>query len=251
MIAGYLQDGPEGKFYYRMVDNVLSRDKNWVRWKIESCPPITKDPTPTEEYMSARSGAKRAFANKRIRATPMGAADTSFLSDTQNINNLETLRNPPKTPDTQAYLKEIGNIDLDLEMAGKEEAADLVQRRAVKTWNLLRIAAKSKLALFSEVDETKTLGKLGEESSGPAKVSQAGETGGTKDVEMEGDAAVASSGAGGNGEARLETAPESGVKVTSSAEGEEGVANEDYATRERTVEETHETKDSGVISMEV
>jgi THO complex subunit 1 len=79
-IADYLQDGPEGKFYYRMVDTVLSRDKNWVRWKMESCPPIAKSPVTGEAYEQASVQARAACTSKRIRATPMGALDLSFLS---------------------------------------------------------------------------------------------------------------------------------------------------------------------------
>jgi len=174
-IASYLQEGSDGKFYYRMVDNVLSRDKNWVRWKVESCPPITKDPIPTDEYLKARSDAKRTFANKRIRPTPMGALDLSFLSDTQNFNSLDKLRKPLKIPSTQACLKEISSIDLDLEMAEKDEAAVLVQQRAVKTWNLLRVAAKSKLAIFGEVDELTGLERLGEDEIAASKESRESE----------------------------------------------------------------------------
>lgn len=170
-IASYLQEGPDGKFYYRMVDNVLSREKNWVRWKVESCPAITKDPIATEDYLSARSDAKRAFANKRIRPTPMGALDLSFLSDTQNLNNLDKLRHPPKNPSIQTCLKDISGLDLDLEMAGKDEETALRAAKAVKTWNLLRIASKSRLGVFGDVDE-KSLDKLGEDITEATKDAQ-------------------------------------------------------------------------------
>lgn len=192
-IVSYLQDGPEGKFYYRMVDNVLARDKNWVHWKIESCPPITKDPTPTEEYLGARNSVKRSFASKRIRARVMGALDLSFLSDTQNYNNLDKLRKPPSVPSTQTYLKEISEIDLDLEMAGKDEAPMLVQQRAVKTWNVLRISAKARLAQFGQVDEAKSLELLGKDMSA---VPQEGEVLGEKDTDVGGDTAVGETGVG-------------------------------------------------------
>ena len=32
-IADYLKQGAEGPYFYRMVETVLSRDKNWVRWR--------------------------------------------------------------------------------------------------------------------------------------------------------------------------------------------------------------------------
>jgi len=157
-ISSYLQEGSEGKFYYRMVDNVLSRDKNWVKWKVESCPLIEKPPTTTEAYLSARNGAKRASMNKRLRATPMGSLDLSFLSDTENLNGLNKLRNPTRItpPTTEALLTEISAVDLDLEMATKKDKPALVEVRASKTWRALRIASKNRLNVFAHVTERDT-----------------------------------------------------------------------------------------------
>lgn len=91
-IAGYLQEGPEGKFYYRMVDTVLSRDKNWVRWKLESCPQIVKEAVTPEENTEAKSGARQATVNKRLKAKPMGAIDVTFLAEVDNAKGLEALK---------------------------------------------------------------------------------------------------------------------------------------------------------------
>ncbi|KAF2500338.1 hypothetical protein BU16DRAFT_614112 [Lophium mytilinum] len=90
-IANYLQDAPDGKFYYRMVDTVLSRDKNWVRWKMESCPPIIRDRVSTKDSQDAKSGARRAYASKRIKVNAMGL-DLTFLSDTDGSSGLERLK---------------------------------------------------------------------------------------------------------------------------------------------------------------
>ena len=96
VIATYLQQGPEGKFYYRMVDTVLSRDKNWVRWKAENCPPIERPPISGEEFVEAENSAQKASANKRLRATPLGSLDISFLSDAETSNGLERLKDPDR-----------------------------------------------------------------------------------------------------------------------------------------------------------
>lgn len=96
IIADYLQQGMDGKFYYRMVDTVLSRDKNWVRWKVESCPPIVREPMLPKYYHEAKVGAERACATKRIRAAPPGSIDLSFLSEAEVANGLETLKRPDR-----------------------------------------------------------------------------------------------------------------------------------------------------------
>lgn len=75
-----------------MVDTVLSRDKNWAHWKADNCPLITRTPISADDFADAQNGAKRACANKRLRATPMGSLDLSFLSDGANADGLEKLK---------------------------------------------------------------------------------------------------------------------------------------------------------------
>lgn len=91
-IAGYLQDGPEGKFYYRMVDTVLSRDKNWVRWKMENCPPISKPPVTAEDYVAATTEARKAYSAPRLRSAPMGSLNLTFLVDNESLVSLQGLK---------------------------------------------------------------------------------------------------------------------------------------------------------------
>lgn len=91
-IALYLQEGLDGKFFYRMVDTVLSRDKNWVRWKLESCPQITGPSVEAEEHSRAQKELAKAFAKKRLRAAPLGSLDLSFLSDAEGSKVLEGLK---------------------------------------------------------------------------------------------------------------------------------------------------------------
>lgn len=95
-ITNYLQEGPEGKFYHRMVDTVLSRDKNWVRWKLVSCPSIVKDAVNPEDHSAAKAGARNATTSRRMKSKPMGAIDVSFLSETDNAKGLERLKDPSR-----------------------------------------------------------------------------------------------------------------------------------------------------------
>ena len=87
-IEEYLQHGVGGKFYYRMVDTVLSRDKNWVRWKAEGCPPIERPPVSVTEHLEARERATKVYANKRLRSSPAGALDLKFLSEGDSLDGL-------------------------------------------------------------------------------------------------------------------------------------------------------------------
>lgn len=103
-IAGYLQDGPDGKFYYRMVDTVLTRDKNWVRWKVESCPPISRSPASPEDFVKAKLGVSKAGANKRLRPAPMGSLNLDFLSDPEAVNSLQSLKQFERRVSCLTYL---------------------------------------------------------------------------------------------------------------------------------------------------
>ena len=148
-----------GKLYYRMVESVLARDKNWVRWKQESCPKIERVPMPAADYTAAVFGAKKATQTRKIRENPMGALNLSFLSDTENVNGLETLVKTDglSRADPEQYLDGIVNTDLDMEMADTDtEKQDFIDFRAAQTWRLLRLAARSKFRAFEEIDEGNT-----------------------------------------------------------------------------------------------
>lgn len=113
-IASYLQQGLEGKFYYRMVDTVLSRDKNWVRWKAESCPPIERPPVSAQEWEGARDGADKACASavRKIRSVPLGSLDLGFLTDTDPARALEKLKAPHRLVPLEPSHARVAHADL-------------------------------------------------------------------------------------------------------------------------------------------
>lgn len=182
-VAALLQDASDGKFYYRMVDSVLARDRNWLRWKIESCPPIARPPISPDEFVSARDGARRACASRRMKP-PMGAVDLSFVHDTQNVNNLAKLKATARngTPTLEGLLRDITTTELDLEMADGDERRMLKEVRAARAWMLLRVAAKSKFALFDKIDEGKNLSLLSED---PEKALPGAHTEGTNEADAD------------------------------------------------------------------
>jgi len=93
-IADYLKQGSDGAFFYRMVETVLSRDKNWARWKIDNCPTIAKAPITPQQYADAKSSARRATTNKKLRHNPIGSLDLKFLSEGYSRGGLDRLKDP-------------------------------------------------------------------------------------------------------------------------------------------------------------
>ncbi|KAK5216847.1 hypothetical protein LTR72_010217 [Exophiala xenobiotica] len=153
-IAAYLQqgNGNEGKFYYRMVDTVLSRDKNWVRWKAENCPPISRESVTAQAYLQARDTLTNIANNARSPLpNPPGAADLAFLS---RIEPLEALKQPSlryKVPTLEEYYKEIERVDLDMDFAvTDEEKGELEERKAGNLWRALR-ASKNRFVMCEKV----------------------------------------------------------------------------------------------------
>ena len=174
-IEGYLRDGPGGMFYYRMVDTVLSRDKNWVRWKAEGCPPIEKPAISVTDYVAARDNAVKIYADKRIRASPMGALDFKFLSDSEALANIERLKESDRfaVPDSKSLLGGILDDEMDIDMAQTADDKDAaLSAKSSKAWRILRLAAKTKMAAFDKIDDGNNLNILFEAPAPPGETPQ-------------------------------------------------------------------------------
>lgn len=167
-IANYLQEGPDGKFYYRMVDTVLSRDKNWVRWKMENCQPFTRERVPTRDFQQAKSGAQKAVVSKKA-ARPMGVPTMfEFLYNNEAEKGLSQLRQSDRfnVPSAEWYSKRVKMTELDMDMAeGDEEKRQLEEQKASHVWRGLRLASKKQLVWFDRMEPGKSLEALQPASS--------------------------------------------------------------------------------------
>ena len=169
-IEEYLQKGVSGKFYYRMVDTVLSRDKNWARWKAEGCPPIERPAVSASDYASARDNAAKTYANKRLRAAPMGTLDLNFLSDLEALANVERLKESDRysVPSVDSFRMAMMDDDMDLDMAQDQKAKEEAERsKASKVWRILRLSAKTKLSAFDKIEDGKNLDALFQTNAPP------------------------------------------------------------------------------------
>ncbi|KAL8962039.1 MAG: hypothetical protein Q9193_001496 [Seirophora villosa] len=193
-IATYLQQGQEGKFYYRMVDTVLSRDKNWVHWKADGCPLISQSPIPPASVLESQKGAAKACAPRRIRPTPLGSLDLSFLSNTGDegqVQGLEALKRPERyaLPKVEDYKAPIMEDEFDIEMAKTEEEKEAAgTAKASKMWRALRLASKNRMNMFDKIEDGKDLGALFDPPQPPpplAKMAEIDRNTDQKEDEME------------------------------------------------------------------
>jgi THO complex subunit 1 len=154
-----LQSTVDGRFYDRMVETVLARDKNWVRWKVESCPSIVRDAVSAEQELEARRGAKQYTRPRRIPEKPMGAMDWSFLVETDG-GGLEALKDQSRfgAPSMDDLLKGIEMDKLDMEFAMNDaETARFTNMIDNKSWRVVREARVHKLGMLDGFEPGKDL----------------------------------------------------------------------------------------------
>ncbi|CAL3965873.1 hypothetical protein PZA11_002707 [Diplocarpon coronariae] len=157
-IAEYLKQGIEGPYFHRMVENVLSRDKNWARWKIENCPSIAKPAITPQEFVVAKASAKKATTNKRQRPNPpIGSLDLKFLSSGDQRSGLDKLKDPTRyqLPSVKSFKNKIELDDMDIEMAQDEESKNAaMESKASKSWRAQRIASTTQLAVLDKIERS-------------------------------------------------------------------------------------------------
>ncbi|KAL9107333.1 MAG: hypothetical protein Q9227_007785 [Pyrenula ochraceoflavens] len=162
-IVEYLQQGigNEGKFYYRMVDTVLSRDKNWVRWKAENCPPIERPSVTAEEYLITQQNLKRKCTENGLTVS-QNTMNMDFLS---KDTSLDSLQDPERyrTPPSESFLKGIEMDELDAEMGTEDEMRAAMEAKDSKLWRALR-ASKNRFRLCEKIENGKNLKALAEEN---------------------------------------------------------------------------------------
>ncbi|KAJ4264774.1 hypothetical protein NW762_005017 [Fusarium torreyae] len=165
-IADYLRQGADGPYFYRMVETVLARDKNWVRWKIEGCHPIKRDPVSPETFVEAKSNVQRMATSKRLRAVPMGSVSLDFLREEDEETAMGRLKAKERyaLPELDSFKRKIADDDFEIEMPTNDQTkAAAIAGKASKSWRALRIAARTKLAAFDKIEDPKKIDIVFEE----------------------------------------------------------------------------------------
>lgn len=156
---------------------MLSRDKNWVKWKEENCPFIKLPTSLPETFLGAAGSVETTWKSKRMRPNPMGSLDLKFLRDNEDDNGIESLlsaeryvwtmitkighlfdqRTDPSrfsVPEAELLVNDAKGIELDLDFADGEEKTSLEAAKTGKIWRTLRIASRTKLYKFEKLEDT-------------------------------------------------------------------------------------------------
>ncbi|EHK47272.1 uncharacterized protein TrAtP1_010066 [Trichoderma atroviride] len=166
VISDYLKQGADGPYFFRMVETVLARDKNWVFWKMASCPPIQRDPVSAQGFVEAKEAAQRMATSKRLRPNPLNAVPLDFLANEDETSALDKLKDSERCqlPELDAFKSKIADDDFEIEMpTNSETKAAAVAGKASKSWRALRIASRFKLAAFDKLDDPKKINLIFED----------------------------------------------------------------------------------------
>ncbi|KAK7857001.1 tho complex subunit 1 [Quercus suber] len=144
---------PKGKDFLRKIDHVLEREKNWVWWKRDGCPPFEKQPL---EKKTVQDGSK-----KRRQKWRLGNRELSQLWKWADQNpNALTDPQRVRTPHIMEYWKPLAE---DMDASAGIEAEYHHKNSRVYCWKGLRFSARQDLDGFSR-DESKGAAAQAEEN---------------------------------------------------------------------------------------
>ncbi|KAI4382941.1 hypothetical protein MLD38_008833 [Melastoma candidum] len=130
---------PEGKHFLFKIEQILEREKNWVWWKRDGCPPFEKQPN---DRKSALDGTKKRRPRWRL-----GNKELSQLWKWADQNpNALTDPHRVRTPAVMDYWKPMAE---DMDASSGIEAEYHHKNNRVYCWKGLRLSARQDLEGFS------------------------------------------------------------------------------------------------------
>ncbi|KAL5721536.1 suppressor of the transcriptional defect of hpr1 by overexpression [Ranunculus cassubicifolius] len=131
---------PNGKEFLHAIEHILEREKNWVWWKRDSCPPFEKQPAEKKKSQRGK-GPRFRLGNKELHHLWAWAdKNPDALTDPQRV----------RTPSITEYWKPLAE-DMD-ESAGIEAEYHHKNNR-VYCWKGLRYSSRQDLEGFSRFTE--------------------------------------------------------------------------------------------------
>ncbi|OVA19210.1 THO complex [Macleaya cordata] len=134
---------PKGKEFLHSIEHILEREKNWVWWKRDGCPPFEKQPT---ERKTGQDGLRKRrprwrLGNKELSQLWKWAdQNPDALVDAQRV----------RTPSVMEYWKPLAE---DMDVSAGIEAEYHHRNNRVYCWKGLRFSARQDLEGFSRFNE--------------------------------------------------------------------------------------------------
>jgi THO complex subunit 1 len=108
----------------------------------------------------------------------MGSLDLKFLSDSEALANIERLKESDRVavPSAETLMMGIMDDEMDVDMAQTPDDKDMAEKaKSSKTWRLLRLSVKTKLARFDKFKDGENLTALFESPDAPTGTPQPNE----------------------------------------------------------------------------
>eukprot|EP00850_Spirogloea_muscicola_P005392 SM000024S07854 [mRNA] locus=s24:961254:967299:+ [translate_table: standard] len=134
---------PRGFEFLKSVEHVLSRERNWVLWKRETCPAFGKEPT---ESPLTRPEPPRKKPRGRMGNRALDQLDRKV----QQLKNVLTDPDVVKVPTMAEYFQPLAE-DLDPDSGIETEYSHA--KNQVYCWRGLRLAARQDIAAFSRFSD--------------------------------------------------------------------------------------------------
>ncbi|KAF3934382.1 hypothetical protein ABW20_dc0102626 [Dactylellina cionopaga] len=159
------KSGMDGLLFSRTVDSVLTREKNWVKWKAENCMSFEMEPVLADDVVGSKNSGNEITHLAYSLDCGMGAPALSkvWSEDTLDAQTIMNLTNTKRTslPDYRAYNRAIEGFYLDKDFAINDQEKDEIDESiSNRSWRALRIASRDRFHFFKGLDEDLSIKSL-------------------------------------------------------------------------------------------
>ncbi|KAK6532208.1 hypothetical protein TWF281_006402 [Arthrobotrys megalospora] len=150
------KSGMDGLLFSRTVDSVLTREKNWVKWKAENCVSFEMEPASSENVTVSKSAGHEATTLVNSLGKVMGAPALTrvWFDGSLDVTAIRSNTERIKLPAYRSYNKAIEGYHLDKDFAFTEQEKEEIDESISNvTWRSLRIASRDRFQLFKSLDD--------------------------------------------------------------------------------------------------
>ncbi|KAF3205744.1 hypothetical protein TWF191_001764 [Orbilia oligospora] len=150
------KSGMDGLLFSRTVDSVLTREKNWVKWKAENCVSFEMEPASTEHVAVSKSVGHEAttLINNLGKVVGAPALTRVWFDNSLEVTSIRSNAQKINLPAYRSYAESIEGYHLDKDFASTEqEKEDIDESISNVTWRSLRVASRDRFQLFKSLDD--------------------------------------------------------------------------------------------------
>ncbi|KAF3927543.1 hypothetical protein AA313_de0203695 [Arthrobotrys entomopaga] len=159
------KSGMDGLLFSRTVDSVLTREKNWIKWKAENCLSFEMETVSVDDVLVSKvTGDENTKVSNKL-GCGMGALALSnvWFESASDMPEMRDLTQAQRTalPDYKEYNQAIELLTLDKDFAStNQEREEIEESISNKSWRALRVASRDRFHFFKNLDEDLSIKSL-------------------------------------------------------------------------------------------